>query len=152
MKITRLSATLSAGFVVWLLLCAYAVQGDAASRTVAPYNPKDDPNYTQATAQRPPVTSEAVSTLMHAFETTPYAGRRQDVTLSAPPQPLSYTQTTAPQVPAPYAFDMPIYGAFGTVPYGAVPNYVHRSSFFWREHSPRIPWWSLLPPTKHKRH
>jgi hypothetical protein len=147
MKITRLQATLSAGFVVLLLLGAYAGQGEAASRTAESYNPKDDPNYTQATAQRPPVTSEAVSTLMHAIETTPYAGRRQDMMLSAPPQPLSYTQTTAPQVSAPSAFDMPIYGAFGAVPY-----YGHSSSFFWREHSPRIPWWSLLPLTKHKRH
>jgi hypothetical protein len=45
MKITRLPATLSAGFAVLLLLCVYTGQGDAASRTVAPYNPKDDSNY-----------------------------------------------------------------------------------------------------------
>jgi hypothetical protein len=147
MKRTRLHATLSTGFVVLLLLYAYAGQGEAASRTVEPYNPKDDPNYTQATAQRPPGTWEAVSTLVHAFETTPYAGQRQDVMPSAPSQPLPYTQATAPEAPAPSAFDMPIYGVFGTVPY-----YARSSPFLWREPSPRIPWWSLLPRTKHKRH
>ena len=147
MKITRLQAAFSAGFVVLLLLCACAGQGEAASGTVEPYNPKDDPNYTQATAKRPPVTWEAVSTLVQAVETTPYAGRRQDVTLSAPPQPLPYTQATAPEVPSPSAFDAPIYGAFGAIPY-----YVYSPPFLWRETSPRIPWWSLLPLTKHNRH
>jgi hypothetical protein len=147
MKITRWQTTLSAGSAVLLLLCAYAGQGEAASRTVVPYNPKDDPNYTQATAKTPPGTREAISILGQAFETTPYAGRRQDVTLSAPPQPLPYTQATAPQVPASSAFDVPIYGAFGAVPY-----YVYSPPFPWRQTSPRIPWWSLLPLTKHKRH
>jgi hypothetical protein len=149
MKRTTLPATLSAGFAVLLLLGAYAGQGEAASRTVESYHPKNDPNYTQATAQRHPVAWEAVSALAQAFETVPYAKRRQDVTLSAPPQPLPYTQATAPQVPAPAAFDVPVYG-YGA--FGAVPYYVYSSPFSWREPSPRIPWWSLLPLTKHKRH
>ena len=148
MKITRRHTTLSAGFVVLLLLCAYAGQGETASRTVAPYNPKDDPNYTQAPVKTPPGTWEAVSNLGHAFETASYIRRRQDMTLSAPPQPLPYIQATAPEVPSPSAFDVPIYGAFGAVP----PYYVYRPPLPWRETSPRIPWWSLLPLTKHKRH
>lgn len=147
MKITRRQTTLSAGFIVLLLLCTYAGQGETASGTVEPYNPKNDPNYTQATAKTPPVTREEVSTLVHAFETTPYAGRRQDVVQFAPPQPLPYTQATAPEVPAPSAFDVPLYGAFGAAPY-----YVYSPPFPWWQTSPRIPWWTLLPLTKHRRH
>jgi hypothetical protein len=147
MQITTLRATLLAGFAVLLLLCAHAGQGEAASRTVEPYNPKNDPNYTQATAKRPPVPWEAISPLVHAFETTPPGERRQGVVPSAPPQPLPYAQATVQEVSPSAAFDMPIYGVFGAVPY-----YGYRSSFSRWEPSPRIPWWSLLPLIKHKQH
>jgi len=147
MKITGLRATLSAGFAVLVLLCAYVGQGEAGSKTIESYNPKNDPNYTRATAKRPPVTSEAVSTLAQAFETTPNAKQRVGVVPSAPPQPIQYIQATAPEVPSQSALGMPIYGALSAVPY-----YVYRPSFPWREASPRIPWWSLLPLTKHQRH
>jgi hypothetical protein len=147
MQITTLRTTLLAGLAALLLLCAYAGQGEAASRTVAPYNPKDDPNYTQATAQRPPVPWEAVSPLVHAFETTPPIERRQWVMPAASPQPLPYTQATAPDVSSPSAFDTPIYGIVGTVPY-----HVYTAPFPGWKSSPRVPWWDLLPLTKHKRH
>jgi hypothetical protein len=147
MQITTLRTALLAGFAVLLFLCAHAGQGEAASRTVVPYNPKDDPNYTQATAKRPAVTWEAILPLVHAFETTPPVERRQGVVPSAPPQPLPYAQATAPEASPSPAFDMPIYGGFGAVPY-----YVYRASFSGWEPSPRIPWWSLLPLTQHKRH
>jgi hypothetical protein len=147
MKITRLHATLSAGFGVLLFLCAHAGQGEAASRTVALYNPKNDPNYTQATAKRPPGTWEAVSTQVQAFATLPYAERRQDVTLSAPLQPPAYTQASAPAVAAPSALELPIYGGGGPIPYA-----FYRPPFLGWEPSPRIPWWSVLPLAKHKRH
>jgi hypothetical protein len=147
MQITRLPATLSAAFAVLLLLCVYASQGEAASRTVAPYHPKNDPNYTQATANRPAGTWEAVSAQVQAFATLPYAGRRQDVTLSTPLQPPAYTQASAPTVAAPSALDLPIYGGFGPVPYA-----FYRPPLLGWEPSPRIPWWSVLPLVRHKRH
>jgi hypothetical protein len=147
MKIAGLRATLAAGFAGLVLLCASAGQGEAGSKTFESYNPKDDPNYTQATSKKPPLTWEAVSPLVQAFETTPNSERRQGVAPSAPSQPMQYTQATAPEIPTQSAFGMPLYGALSAVPY-----HVYSPPFPWWETSPRIPWWSLLPLTKHKRH
>jgi hypothetical protein len=113
----------------------------------APYNPKDDPNYTQTTAKRLPAAWEALSPLVHAFETSLPIERRQGVVSSASPQPLPYTQPTVPEVSSPPLFDPLMYGVFGAVPY-----YAYRSPFPGWKSSPRIPWWDLLPLTKHKRH
>lgn len=118
---------------VSVLLFAHAGQAGAAVGVAEAYNPKDDPNYVEATSGSPLAKWEAIRELVKEFEAGafPTVERRQGSQSSAAAQPDHYTQATPPAAERePTIVDPFVYG---------------RWSGWWLGHSPRIPWWSLIP-------
>jgi len=111
------------------------------------YDPRHDPNYTRGTSERTPVNWQAVWALAQEFEARAPAsiGRSQAPSQFAVPQAWHYVQ----EFPSPGATP-PISGAVGYgAPYGG-PFYRYDPWFpGWWGASPRIPWWSLVPPRTH---
>ena len=121
----------------------------AVSATPDQYDPRHDPNYTPASRTHS-LDWQAVWALVWEFEARshPNVGRSQPSSHFAMPQPWHYVQ----EFPSPGA-TRPISGAaaYGA-PFG-VTLYGYESWFpGWWISSPRIPWWSLIPPSTHPRH
>ncbi len=117
------------------LLFAHAGQAGAAVGVAEGYNPKDDPNYAEATSGSLSARLEAVRELVKEFEAgaIPTVNRRQGSQSSAAAQPDHYTQATPPAAEREPTFVDPF-----SYPYG-------RWNRRWWDSSPRIPWWSLIP-------
>lgn len=134
-----------------VLLVARPGVGHAASVPSDQYDPRRDPNYSRQAWLTAPIPWEAVLALAREFEGRTYQimDRRQPSSQFAAPQPWHYVQET----PSPWATSS-VSGAAGYGgPYGG-PFYGYDPWFSgWRETSPRIPWWSLVPfTTKHHQH
>jgi hypothetical protein len=138
---------------VLLLHCVYAGQAGA-------YDPNEDPNVIQRSAERSLSRSAQVVSLVGEFERLQpgSSSPSRDRPLSAAAQPALYARSDSqPAQPEPF-------------PYGAGPDtylwdgysyWTPRDHFFWNSRrprwippgahssSPRIPWWSLLRLTKH---
>ena len=117
---------------VLLLLFAHAGQAGAAVGVAEGYNPKEDPNYAQATSRSLSARLEAIQELVKEFEgqLIPTVGAGQETAQSTAAQPDHYTHATPPAAEREPTFVDPF-----SYPYGR---------WRWRG-SPRIPWWSLIP-------
>ena len=115
-----------------LFLVAHPSQGIASVATLEAYNPKDDPNYAQATSGSLSARWEAIQELVKEFEAgaIPTVNRRQGSQSSAAAQPDHYTQATPPAAEREPTFVDPFFYPDGR---------------WWWRGSPRIPWWSLIP-------
>lgn len=123
--------------------------GEAGAVSVGPdqYDPRRDPNYTREASATAPIHWEAVWGLVREFEARSSVNttRTQPSNQFAVPQPWHYVQET----PSPWATSSMSGAAAYGGPYGG-PLYGYDPWFSgWWEASPRIPWWSLVPPRAH---
>lgn len=137
-----LLAVLSIG-LLWLTQPAWA--------GIETYDPRLDPNYTRATPGNPGLDWRAIEALGREFhERNLTAGSRPIAAGSFPyPQPWSYAGGESPVMAAQSG-----YGGvgYGMPPMGgAYPSWYGPGVYGWLEPSPRIPWWSLIPPRHHHR-
>lgn len=134
---------------VGLLLLAYP--GEAGTVSAAPdeYDPRHDPNYSRETSEKPPVNWEAIWALAREFESRAYPNgdRCQLARVCTAPQPWHYVHGASSFNAPPSVSDGPVYGDPSVGPsYGYGPLFAG-----WWGTSPRIPWWSLIPPRIHHR-
>lgn len=126
----------------WLVV-AHLSQAPAAFGKTE-YDPRRDPNYSREAALAFQVNWNVVSALAQEFEARSYQAlnRGQALNQFPQPQPRSYVQEAPSPIGSP-----PIYGD----PYAGYV-YGYGSGFpGWFEPSPRVPWWSLIPPRRHHR-
>ena len=128
---------------------AHMGQAQAASRPGEGYNPKTDPNYTQGAWQNAPADWQVIWGPVQEFgvQPGPQTEHRQSATPYGLHQPRQYADasdpSTSPQlVPGGLVYQS-LYG---------VPSYPFGGWYpRWWDASPRIPWWSLIPFTRHGR-
>jgi hypothetical protein len=130
-----------------LLLLANLGEASVVSATPDEYDPRRDPNYTREVSATTPMNWQAIWSLVREFEgrTDQIVGRSLASSQFAVPQPWHYVQETPSPAATPAASGAAVYGG----PYGG--------SFYgydpwvpgWWQTSPRIPWWSLIPPRTH---
>lgn len=131
------------------LLPAHLGEAGAVTATPDQYDPRLDPNYSLETSERTPVNWEAIWGLVREFEARTYLNvdRPQATAPYAQPQPWQYVQGVPTFSGSPPIPDVPSYeGPYAGSWYAYGPLF----SGFW-EPSPRIPWWSLIPPRTHHR-
>jgi hypothetical protein len=141
--------SLAAAVAALLFFYPQAGQAQAASRPGEGYNPKTDPNYTQGARQNVPADWQVIWGSVQEFgmQPGPPAERRQGATPYGLPQPRQYADTPDPSTPPQLVPGGLVYQSlygFPTYPYGGW----HPG---WWDASPRIPWWSLIPFTRHGR-
>lgn len=152
MKIRTGTAVLTG--TVLLLHCIYAGQAGA-------YNPKEDPNFVQRSAERSSARSAQLLDLVGEFERLqPGTGSRaRELAPARAPQPTAYTASESSALPY-AAAPLDPYLGYGYAAAGWTHPFAHDAFFRggrhapWGPHayagtSPRIPWWSLLRFTKH---
>ena len=125
-----------------LLLFGHPGNVGAATATPDQYDPRRDPNYSREAAPVSQVNWNAVSALAQEFEARSYQAltRGQAFNQFPQPQPWSYVQGAPSPIGSPATYGDPYAGYI----------YGYGSGFpGWFEPSPRIPWWSLIPPRRH---
>ena len=115
------------------------------------YDPRLDPNYTRAMSTNPSPDWRAIEALGREFqERSVTAGSRPGAGGQyAQPQPWHYAGTDNPMMVSQAG-----YAGFSywTPPIGGpYQNWYGQGIYGWLEPSPRIPWWSLVPPRHHHR-
>ena len=141
--------------IVWtvaavLLLFTHSGGAGAVLAAGDEYDPRRDSNYSRATSEAARMDWQAIWALVREFEARAYPNidRPQMTTPYAQPQPWHYVPGAPSFSGSPPLPDAPIYGG----PYlGSWYAYGPSFSGWWRD-SPRIPWWSLIPPSTHHRH
>jgi hypothetical protein len=142
LKIISFQSILGATFLLILGCVVLAV-----SATPDRYDPRHDPNFIQDASEKGPVNWEAIWGLIREFEGRSYqsVGASRVSGPFAMPQPWHYVQGAPSLVGSPRVPDTSVYG-------GVYPGTFYGvESFFpgWWGASPRIPWWSLIPPRAH---
>ncbi len=135
-----------------LLLLGHPGNIGAASVPYDQYDPRRDPNYSREAFQTTPVNWEAVWAQVREFEARTSINLQSARALPyyPQPQPWPYVQGTAPSVASPLMAEAFNYGTYGGW-YGG-PLYAYGAPYTtWWDSSPRIPWWSLVPPKHHDR-
>ncbi|MBI4381150.1 MAG: hypothetical protein HY574_08150 [candidate division NC10 bacterium] len=134
-----------------VLLFTHVGEGGAVSVGPDQYDPRRDPNYVREASATTPMNWQAIWSLVREFEgrTDQIVGRGLPSSQFAVPQPSHYVQETPWPGATPSYSGAAVYGGpYGGSFYGYEPWYPS-----WREASPRIPWWSLIPfKTDHHGH
>lgn len=115
------------------------------------YDPRLDPNYTRAMSTNPSPDWRAIEALGREFqERSVTAGSRPGAGGQyVQPQPWHYAVADDPVMIS--RADYPGLG-YWSPPIGGPYQYWYGPGIYgWREPSPRIPWWSLVPPRHHHR-
>lgn len=115
------------------------------------YDPRLDPNYTRAMSTNPGPDWRAIEVFGREFqERSVTAGSRPGAGGQyVQPQPWYYAGAENPVTTSQSGYTSAGYWA---PPIGGPYQYWSGSGFYgWREPSPRIPWWSLIPPRHHHR-
>jgi hypothetical protein len=115
------------------------------------YDPRLDPNYSRVVSTNPSSDWRAIEALGREFqERSALIGSRPAAANQyVQPQPWRYAGADYPMMvsQAGYA-DF----SYATPPIGGPYQYWYSSGIYgWREPSPRIPWWSLVPSRHHHR-
>jgi hypothetical protein len=116
------------------------------------YDPRLDPNYTRAMSTDPSPDWRAIEALGREFqERSPTAGSRPGAAGQyVQPQPWHYVTVDNPVMASQAGY--PGGGFWASPAGGQYPSYWYGSGIYgWWEPSPRIPWWSLVPPRHHHR-
>lgn len=146
-KLHKLKTNTLVAIAAAVLLFTHLGEGGAVSAGPDQYDPRRDPNYTSSSSATAPIHWEAVWGLVQEFETrSPVnTARIQPSSQLVVPQPWHYVQETPwPGATPSYSGAAGYGGVYGGPFYGYEPWYAS-----WREASPRIPWWSLIPPRTH---
>jgi len=149
-KLNKLNTNILIAVTAAVLLFTHLGEGGAVSVGPDQYDPRRDPNYAREASATAPIHWEAVWGLVREFEArSPVnTARIQPSSQLVVPQPWHYVQESFSPGATP-----PLSSAAYGAPYGG-PSYGYDPWFAgWWGTSPRIPWWSLIPPrTHHHRH
>lgn len=121
------------------------------SAGIESYDPRLDPNYTRATSDNPSIDWRVIDALGREFQAQSAAvgSRPAAVGQYIQPQPWYYAGAEYPMMGLQYGSAGP---GYWTSPNGGVNPYWYGSGVYgWRDHYPRIPWWSLVPLRHHHR-
>ena len=145
---TGLRTNIVCPVIAVLLLLSHSGDARAVSGMPDQYDPRRDPNYSREAVETTPINWDAVWSLVREFEARSHSnmGQNQPSSQFAVPQPWHYVQESFSPGATP-----PLSNASYGAPYGG-PSYGYDPWFAgWWETSPRIPWWSLVPPRHHHR-
>jgi len=150
-KLYKLKTNTLVAVTAAVLLLTHLGEAGVASAATDQYDPRRDPNYTREVSATTPMNWQAIWSLVREFEgrTDQIVGRGLPSSQFAVPQPWHYVQETpSPGATLSYSGAAGYGGVYGGPFYGYEPWYPS-----WREASPRIPWWSLVPfTTKDHQH
>lgn len=117
------------------------------------YDPRLDPNYTMAMSGNTTLNWRAIEMLAREFqERSALIGSRPAAANQyVQPQPWHYAGADYPMMVSQAGYPGP---GYWTPPVGGQYPYWYGSGsglYGWWQPSPRIPWWSLVPPRHHHR-
>ena len=147
-KLHKLNTNAFVAVAAAVLLLTHLGEAGVASAATDQYDPRRDPNYSREAVETTPINWDAVWSLVREFEARSHANAARPLPSSqfAVPQPWHYVQESFSPGATP-----PLSNASYGAPYGG-PSYGYDPWFAgWWETSPRIPWWSLVPPRHHHR-